>query len=105
MEPFGRYLSELKGLLGKLSLYEVQNICDVLYQAYTHEVTGAGDAVVGTLALAVACGAQLEEAASVANFAAGRAVGKCGTTTVTGEELCADVDHHVGVGQLEAAGS
>ena len=37
LEPFVKYLSELKQLLGKLALDEVQNICDVLYQAYTEE--------------------------------------------------------------------
>lgn len=51
------------------------------------DVTGAGDAVVSTLALALGCGASLEDAARLANAAAGVAVGKVGTQTVTLEEL------------------
>jgi D-beta-D-heptose 7-phosphate kinase/D-beta-D-heptose 1-phosphate adenosyltransferase len=51
------------------------------------DVTGAGDAVVSTLALALGCGAPLEEAASLANAAAGVAVGKVGTQTLALDEL------------------
>jgi D-beta-D-heptose 7-phosphate kinase/D-beta-D-heptose 1-phosphate adenosyltransferase len=51
------------------------------------DVTGAGDTVVGVLALALAAGATLEDAAQLANRAAGIVVGKIGTATVTGAEL------------------
>jgi D-beta-D-heptose 7-phosphate kinase/D-beta-D-heptose 1-phosphate adenosyltransferase len=51
------------------------------------DVTGAGDTVIATLALAVACGATLAEAATLANVAAGIVVGKFGPATVTREEL------------------
>lgn len=51
------------------------------------DVTGAGDTVIATLALAVACGASLVEAATLANFAAGIVVGKFGPATVSREEL------------------
>jgi rfaE bifunctional protein kinase chain/domain len=51
------------------------------------DVTGAGDTVVATLALALACGASLSEAATLANHAAGIVVGKFGPATVTREEL------------------
>jgi D-beta-D-heptose 7-phosphate kinase/D-beta-D-heptose 1-phosphate adenosyltransferase len=51
------------------------------------DVTGAGDTVVATLALALAAGATLAEAAVLANFAAGIVVGRFGPSTVTGEEL------------------
>lgn len=54
------------------------------------DVTGAGDTVVSTLALALAAGATLEQAARLANRAAGIVVGKFGTATVTIEELLAD---------------
>ena len=47
------------------------------------DVTGAGDTVVATLALAIAAGATLAEAASLANFAAGIVVGKFGAAAVT----------------------
>jgi D-beta-D-heptose 7-phosphate kinase/D-beta-D-heptose 1-phosphate adenosyltransferase len=51
------------------------------------DVTGAGDTVAGTLALALAAGAALEPAARLANRAAGIVVGKLGTAQVTLEEL------------------
>jgi D-beta-D-heptose 7-phosphate kinase/D-beta-D-heptose 1-phosphate adenosyltransferase len=51
------------------------------------DVTGAGDTVVATLALAIAAGATLIEAAILANHAAGIVVGKFGPATVSGQEL------------------
>lgn len=51
------------------------------------DVTGAGDTVIATLALALAAGATLAEAARLANEAAGIAVGKFGPATVTVPEL------------------
>jgi len=51
------------------------------------DVTGAGDTVIATLALALAAGAQPGEAAALANEAAGIVVGKFGAATVTTEEL------------------
>ena len=51
------------------------------------DVTGAGDTVIATLALARAAGAGLEEAARLANFAAGVVVGKVGTATASPEEV------------------
>ncbi len=51
------------------------------------DVTGAGDTVVATLALALATGATLAEAAALANLAAGIVVGKFGTATATPEEI------------------
>ncbi|MEI7528143.1 MAG: D-glycero-beta-D-manno-heptose-7-phosphate kinase [Elusimicrobiota bacterium] len=51
------------------------------------DVTGAGDTVISVLALAWACGASPEEAASAANFAASVVVGKLGTASVSVEEL------------------
>jgi D-glycero-beta-D-manno-heptose-7-phosphate kinase len=53
------------------------------------DVTGAGDTVVATLALALASGATWAEAAQVANEAAGIVVGKFGPATVSAEELVA----------------
>ena len=47
------------------------------------DVTGAGDTVVATLALAMAAGATSAEAAQLANEAAGIVVGKFGPATVT----------------------
>jgi rfaE bifunctional protein kinase chain/domain len=51
------------------------------------DVTGAGDTVIGVLALCMASGATFREAAYLANHAAGIVVGKVGTATVTREEL------------------
>ena len=51
------------------------------------DVTGAGDTVVATLALALAAGATLTEAALLANHAAGIVVGKFGPATLTQQEL------------------
>ena len=51
------------------------------------DVTGAGDTVVATLALALAAGATLAEAAILANHAAGIVVGKFGPATLTPQEL------------------
>jgi D-glycero-beta-D-manno-heptose-7-phosphate kinase len=54
-----------------------------------YDVTGAGDTVIATLASALAAGATLLEAATLANNAAGVVVGKVGTATATAEELVA----------------
>ena len=54
------------------------------------DVTGAGDTVIGTLALARAGGATMEESAILANRAAGIVVGKVGTATVSRTELLSD---------------
>jgi len=51
------------------------------------DVSGAGDTVIGTLALALAGGANFREAAVLANFAAGVVVGKVGTATLSPAEL------------------
>ncbi len=51
------------------------------------DVSGAGDTVVASLAMALACGAPVEEAAVIANAAAGVVVAKVGTAQVTPEEL------------------
>lgn len=51
------------------------------------DVTGAGDTVVSTLAVAVASGCELSDACVLANIAASIVVGKLGTSTVTTTEL------------------
>jgi rfaE bifunctional protein kinase chain/domain len=56
------------------------------------DVTGAGDTVIATLALARAGGATMEESAVLANHAAGIAVGKVGTATVSQAELLSDFE-------------
>lgn len=51
------------------------------------DVTGAGDTVIGTFALALAAGATPLEAALLANYAGGVVVMKMGTATCSPEEL------------------
>lgn len=51
------------------------------------DVSGAGDTVAATLALALACGARPLDAARLANLAAGLVVAKLGTDVVTAAEL------------------
>jgi D-beta-D-heptose 7-phosphate kinase/D-beta-D-heptose 1-phosphate adenosyltransferase len=51
------------------------------------DVTGAGDTVIAVLALAIAAGGTLTEAARLANQAAGVVVGKFGASTVTTREI------------------
>lgn len=51
------------------------------------DVTGAGDTVIATLALALAGGGTVAEAASLANVAAGVTVSKFGPAAVTPDEL------------------
>ncbi len=51
------------------------------------DVTGAGDTVIATLALAVAAKADYPQASALANIAAGIVVGKLGTSTISEAEL------------------
>lgn len=55
------------------------------------DVTGAGDTVISVLALSLASGATLSEAAILSNFAAGVVVGKLGTATLTQAELAENI--------------
>lgn len=57
------------------------------------DVTGAGDTVIATLALAVATNAPLTQASALANIAAGIVVGKLGTSTVSEAELQNELMH------------
>jgi D-beta-D-heptose 7-phosphate kinase/D-beta-D-heptose 1-phosphate adenosyltransferase len=52
-----------------------------------YDVTGAGDTVIGTLALALAAGADMKTGAMMANYAAGIVVGMVGTATVSPVQL------------------
>ncbi len=52
-----------------------------------YDVTGAGDTVIGTLALALSTGASIKDGAILANHAAGIVVGMVGTATVSPEQL------------------
>lgn len=58
---------------------------------HVYDVTGAGDTVVATCALALGAGASLDVAATLANHAAGIVVGELGPTAVTAVQLRADL--------------
>lgn len=73
---------------GKITHIPVTNKSEV------YDVTGAGDTVVVTMALALAAGVSYEEAARLANFAAGIVVKKMGTATTTLHELRQAIGEH-----------
>lgn len=57
------------------------------------DVTGAGDTVMSTLALALSVGASFQEAAMLANHAAGVVVGLVGTAAITPTQLRGALAH------------
>ena len=57
------------------------------------DVTGAGDTVIATYALALASGASFADAARIANYAGGLVVMKRGTASVTCQELLSSILH------------
>jgi rfaE bifunctional protein kinase chain/domain len=59
------------------------------------DVTGAGDTVMAALAVSVAAGATLREAATLANAAAAVVVGKLGTATATQAELLGSLEERL----------
>lgn len=71
-----------------MTLYRAGERLHELTQAReVFDVSGAGDTVIATLAVMLACGASMAEAVVVANRAAGIVVGKLGTAVVHREEL------------------
>jgi len=56
-----------------------------------YDVTGAGDTVIATLALAIAADADYAQASALANIAAGIVVGKIGTSTVSEAEISSEL--------------
>ena len=76
-----------------MSLFEknkVTNIPTVARKVY--DVTGAGDTVISAFTLASASGANMEEAAVIANHAAGIVVAEVGTAVATPEQLLKSFD-------------
>lgn len=71
-----------------MSLFRENQIDHVAAQAReVYDVSGAGDTVIATLAVALAAGEDYVEAMRLANKAGGIVVGKLGTAVVTPEEL------------------
>ncbi len=73
-------------LVGPKGIHEIPAAAREVY-----DVTGAGDTVIATMAIARAAGATIEEAAGMANYAAGVVVGKVGTAGLTPPELAAAI--------------
>ncbi len=73
-----------------MSLFEASGAAHVKAQVReVADVTGAGDTVIATMALMLACGLPLIQAMEIANRAGGLVVAKFGTSTVSYEELFA----------------
>jgi rfaE bifunctional protein kinase chain/domain len=73
-----------------MSLFERDRVSNVQAQAReVADVTGAGDTVIATMALMMACGLSMADAMDHANRAGGLVVAKFGTATLSYEELFA----------------
>jgi len=73
-----------------MSLFEPGQVSNVQAQAReVADVTGAGDTVIATMALMMACGLSMADAMAHANRAGGLVVAKFGTATLSYEELFA----------------
>ncbi|MGW8272460.1 MAG: D-glycero-beta-D-manno-heptose-7-phosphate kinase [Thermodesulfovibrionales bacterium] len=69
-------------LIGKEFVHHVPAVA-----RHVFDVTGAGDTVISAFSLAVTSGATLQEAAVIANHAAGIVVGELGTATTSTQEI------------------
>ncbi|NOY65001.1 MAG: D-glycero-beta-D-manno-heptose-7-phosphate kinase [Nitrospirae bacterium] len=77
-----------------MSLFENESVTHIPTVARSvYDVTGAGDTVIATFTLAYTAGANLREAAVIANHAAGIVVGKIGTAVATREQLKESFKH------------
>lgn len=87
-----RFLLVTRGSRG-MSLFEGDRASHLLVHGTDQvaDVTGAGDTVIGTFALALAAGASPLEAALLANYAGGVVVMKMGTATLSPDELRAAI--------------
>ncbi|MCU0641275.1 MAG: D-glycero-beta-D-manno-heptose-7-phosphate kinase [Candidatus Margulisbacteria bacterium] len=86
-EVKSRYLLVTRGKEG-LTLFDGRKVTQVPAIAReVFDVTGAGDAVIATLSLALAAGAPINKSCSLANQAGSIVVGKVGTAPCSFEEL------------------
>jgi len=75
-----------------MSLYRADEILHVPTQSReVFDVSGAGDTVIATLAVMLACGEPWPAAVRIANRAAGIVVGKLGTAMVSRDEIVQDL--------------
>ena len=91
---YGMSLFRPRGPVVHIPIYGTDEVADV---------TGAGDTVIAVFTLALACGADFEDAARLANYAGGVVVMKRGTATVNRSELAAAIAHDFskGTGRAE----
>ncbi|HUV30962.1 MAG TPA: D-glycero-beta-D-manno-heptose-7-phosphate kinase [Acidobacteriota bacterium] len=75
------------------------------FARHVYDVTGAGDTVIATFVSAVCAGADLVEAAIVANAGAGCTVAEVGTATVTADQLMKELNRNIRNGNVASAGS
>ncbi len=68
-----------------------------------YDVTGAGDTVIATFVSAVNAGANLQEAAIIANAGAGLTIAEVGTATVTSAQIRKELEWNFKNGNLTAA--
>ena len=103
LEPGGRRLLEqldmdflliTRGSAG-MSLFTSEGVAHLPVHGTDQvaDVTGAGDTVIGTFALALAAGANPLEATCLANYAGGVVVMKIGTATLSRDELHSALRH------------
>lgn len=64
------------------------------YAREVYDVTGAGDTVIGTIALSLASGLSIEMAGVLANFAAGVVVGQVGCVPCLKKDLVSYIESH-----------
>lgn len=69
-----------------------------------YDITGAGDMVMSVLGMALAAGADYEQAIALANVAGGLEVEKIGVVTLTRDEILRDLLHTASPGAATAAG-
>jgi D-glycero-beta-D-manno-heptose-7-phosphate kinase len=87
------YLLITRGAAGMTLFEKGGAIHDIKSEARpVYDVTGAGDTVLAVLALAFGSGAQMVDAARLANIAAGRVVLKFGTAEINPQELMIALD-------------
>jgi len=71
-----------------MSLFQKEKVSHIPTVARkVYDVTGAGDTVISAFTLAYASGANMEEAAVIANHAAGIVVGEVGTAVTTADQV------------------
>jgi rfaE bifunctional protein kinase chain/domain len=78
-----------------MMIFDGQEVHQVpTYARQVFDVTGAGDTVIATLAMAMASGFTMDEACVLSNFAAGVVVGKVGCVPCPKDELIEYIQEH-----------